>query len=131
MRSVFSSEFKRGIAVLLILLGLSACQECGLPEEMVDTWITDHPQYADCYLLMSRDEVVFGGADATRHAHIIHKVRTQRQEGRVDVAIQTIDDQQADTCLDLVYLPDENNGLLHFKHQPHVIWYRHPTLYHF
>jgi hypothetical protein len=117
-----------GLVVMLALLLATACQERRLPRDMVDTWVTDTPRYKGCYLLIFPEEVVFGAADANTHTHTIHRVKTRRQGGRIHFTIETIDDQQADTLLELVYLPSEKNGRLHFKHQPDVLWQRNPYL---
>ena len=121
-RRWWQDQKERWIVVLWIFV-LSACQGQPIPNSMVDTWVTDHPQYQNCFLRITPDRIIFGDPEKNTDECSITRVSTVKKDQAVMVTIDYVNTQKISFSVELLY-SGEDGGHLSFKNQPGVIWKR-------
>jgi len=116
------NQSKPWIAAFL-LLTLWACRGGDIPDSMINTWVTDNPQYQKCFLTITPARIIFGDADGNREDSYIKKVSTTKQDQSVVATIDYVNSQEDSFSVELLYSGDDG-GSLAFKSQPHIVWKR-------
>jgi hypothetical protein len=66
-----------------LLLSVAACSEdVPLPEELIGTYTTNEPRYAERYLDLAPDQIEFGLGEAGVSRHRIKSISLEQQDGK-------------------------------------------------
>jgi hypothetical protein len=112
-----------GWIIALLTLALSACQGGSIPDSMIDTWVTDHPEYQGCFLKITPARIIFGDPEGNSDESHIKKVSTEKKDQAIAVTISYINNQEVSFSIELLY-SNEDGGWLSIKNQPGVVWKR-------
>jgi len=112
---------------LMIVAVAAAASGCGLggesmvPDELIGTWKTTAPAYADRVLRLSRTTIVFETAVKDGAAHPIERVDKAREQGAVlyTIAYEDAVDQEFS-----FYYDPAGGGTITLKNQRQVQWKR-------
>jgi hypothetical protein len=116
---------RKGWIIALLTLALSACQGGSIPDSMIDTWVTDHPEYQGCFLKITPARIIFGDLEGNSDDSYIKKVSTEKkaQVQAQEVTISYINKEEVSFSVVLLY-SNEDGGWLSIKNQPGVVWKR-------
>jgi hypothetical protein len=114
---------RKGWIIALLTLMLSACQAGSIPDSMIDTWVTDHPEYQGCFLKITPARIIFGDLEGNSDDSYIKKVSTEKKDQALAVTISYINNQEVSFSVELLY-SSEDGGWLSIKNQPGVVWKR-------
>jgi hypothetical protein len=120
-KSVYFRCIKKFMAIAVILL-LSACTG-SVPDEIIGTWKTDHPQYANCILQIEKDFITFGDPEGNMNKSSVTGVSRTKEGPMMIVTIDYVDEDKAPFSLDLLF-SGENRGSLSLKNQQDITWKR-------
>ncbi|UCG84884.1 MAG: hypothetical protein JSW71_13130 [Gemmatimonadota bacterium] len=115
-------------AVFAVLVAVNMCstersQERGMvPEEVMGTWTTTDPDYADRAFEIRRNSVVFhiGGSDY--NVHLIQIVEVDDLDGPMLVTIHYADENGSNIFA--FYYDPADGGVITFKNQRDMEWTR-------
>jgi hypothetical protein len=117
---------KRVWIILICLMALSAFQ-CGgrgtVPENLIGVWETTSPDYADRFVEIRSNEILFGTGEGKFDTYPITKIKIEK-------------DRQEQTTLYLIcykniegkvykfffYYDPANQGTIRFKNQKEMVW---------
>ena len=109
------------LGCVLALLATGCAEEMTLPEELIGTYTTSDPRYADRYLEMTADEVVFGLGAAGSSRHLIKSVlREEDQEGKTLYTLAYAGDGGTDPLR--FFYDEERKGEIVLRNQAAVTW---------
>jgi hypothetical protein len=114
---------RKGWIIALLTLALSACQGESIPDLMIDTWVTDHPEYQGCFLKITPARIIFGDLEGNSDDSYIKKVSTEKKAQAQEVTISYINKEEVSFSVVLLY-ESEDGGRLSIKNQPDVVWKR-------
>lgn len=114
---------RKGWIIVLLTLVLSACQGGSIPDSMIDTWVTDHPEYQGCFLKITPARIFFGDLEGNSEDSYIKKVSIEKKDQAQAVTISYINSQEVSFSVVLFY-SSEDGGRLSIKNQPGVVWKR-------
>jgi hypothetical protein len=113
---------RNGTWVLLLCLFLfQSCDHAVIPDQLYGTWVTEDPGYQGCSLQISKNTLVFTNPETGSRLCFIDRVSYVTQGATMAVTIIYLDEDRVSFTAQLVYSTD-NDGLLWFKNQPHVMW---------
>ncbi len=116
-------RWKTAVPILLLFASCLACQQGLLspPQKLLGLWTTEAPAYADRYLKIEEDQLVFGVAsDKPPIVQRIVRVDVRADEER---AIYTLHSVDADGEHELVVFYDPaDGGTLRIKNLIDVMW---------
>jgi len=118
---------KRIALCLMIVAAAAAAPGCGLggettvPEELIGTWKTTAPTYADHVLRLSKTTIVFETAVKDGTAHPVERVVKAREQGTVlyTIAYEDAVDQEFS-----FYYEPAGGGTITLKNQREIQWKR-------
>ena len=94
-----------------------------LPDELTGVWITSNPRYADRFFELSKVSAIFGTGGATLDTYFISNVE-KKLKGNRDLYIIYCHREGEDEQVISFYYTSENGGLILFKNQTHIEWFR-------
>lgn len=120
-----SFSIRKILATQLILLAitLTSCKNQNtvpFPEELIGTWISEHEQYKDKYIYISRDAVSFGGNTDIYLTTFVKRHQKEEREGEWTLFCEN----DGGVAYNYFLIVQENQGdlLLKLKNREHVIW---------
>lgn len=114
--------------MLTLLSVLSGCQaERDVPDQLLGTWKTAAPLYADRFLEIGKEALTFGTGDGASNSYMIESVEkvNEGQEGQATLySMYTISytDREGQEYMLAFYHDPRKGGLIWFKNQDHLIW---------
>jgi hypothetical protein len=115
------------LALLSALTAVSAVSGCNaggntvMPEELIGTWTTTAPAYADRALRFTKTAVVLGADVGIENAHPIQRVMSALDHGTPLYTVVYTD--QVDQTISFYYTPADG-GTITLKNQREVQWKR-------
>jgi hypothetical protein len=107
----------------LILVLSAACQGQSVPDSITGAWVTDSPDYENCFLKITPMSIVFGNPERNADEYYITKVATAEKNRAVMVTIEFVTTQKSSFSVELLYSGDDG-GRVSLKNKPNVIWKR-------
>lgn len=112
----------RTFIVLTLLSVLSGCQaELDVPDQLVGTWKTAAPLYADRFLEIEKEALTFGTGDGSSDSYVIASVEKVNEDNNTLYTISYTNEEGQEYLLSFYHDP-RKGGLIWFKHQDHLIW---------
>lgn len=110
-------------ATCLVLLMGCEPKNRSLPDDLIGVWKTSHPKYADRFLLLGEDLIIFGTGARSVSAHPITKfAKVPQVSGFLYTITYTNEDGQE---YRLSFVHDlEHGGVIWFKNQKDILWKR-------
>jgi len=109
------------LLILPVLLGCGPEKTKTIPEELLGTWKTPDPKYADTYIELRRDTIVFGLAEGPPKVHSVLAVEKSREKGNLLYTIRYQDEEREHFKFSFYYDPS-GEGTLQWKNQPGIAW---------
>jgi len=107
-----------------MLVLLAACQGQSVPDSITGTWVTDSPDYENCFLKITPISIVFGNPERNADEYYITKVATAEKNRAVMVTIEFVTTQKSAFSVELLYSGDDGGRRVSLKNKPNVIWKR-------
>jgi hypothetical protein len=113
--------------ILIALLMLPVLLGCGpektktIPEDLLGTWKTSEPKYADTFIELMRDSIIFGLAEGPPRVHPVLAVEKLREKGNLLYTIRYQDEERESYNFSFYYDPS-GGGTLQWKNQPGILW---------
>ena len=113
--------------ILIALLMLPVLFGCGpektktIPEELLGTWKTSELKYADTFIELARDTIIFGLAEGPPKVHPVLAVEKSRENGNLLYTIWYQDEERERYKFSFYYDP-AGEGTLQWKNQPGIAW---------
>jgi hypothetical protein len=127
-RSIMMSTAKRvAVWLAVVMMGAVAAAGCEaggdtvMPGELIGTWRTTAPAYADRSLHLSSTTIAFGSDDGAESAHPIRRVLHVREHGQLLYTITYTD--PLDQTVSFYYDPADG-GTITLKNQRKFQWKR-------
>ena len=112
------------IGAAAIVVVLSGCGTTELPAELYGVWRTDEPRYADRFIELGAQEIVFGtgGQESSRYTITSVDAETTLAGAKYTIEYQSIGD---DSSSSVSLLTEHRDGLaLRLHNQPSFSWRR-------
>ena len=109
------------LLMLLVLLGCGPEKTRTIPEELLGTWKTSEPKYADTFIELTRDTIVFGLAEGPPKVHAVLAVEKSQENGNLLYTIRYLDEEGERYKFSFYYHP-AGDGTLQWKNQPGILW---------
>ena len=112
----------RALIVLTFLSVLGGCPaERDIPDQLVGTWKTAAPLYADRFLEIEKEALTFGTGDGSSDSYMIASVEKVNEDQATLYTISYTDLEGQEYMLAFYHDP-RKGGLIWFKNQGHLIW---------
>ena len=118
-----STRIVVALAILASLIGCGPERTKTVPDELVGTWKTSAPKYADAYIEMSRTTITFGAGEAGSYVRSVSSVEKVREGGNTLYTVFYVDAQGVEYKLAFYYEPG-NGGAMRWKNQQSIAWAR-------
>lgn len=105
---------------VILILQFPWASSRDVPSELIGTWRTSDPNYADRFIEIDRGSVSFGTGQATLMNGFITKVATFREASRTIYTIFYANNGETGQCS--LYFSDEEENTIHLKNQPAIAW---------
>jgi hypothetical protein len=118
---------RSGFIVVLTILTIFFGWHCGYekfaPNELVGTWKTSAPKYADRFLKIDTDTITFGIGGGNVEIYTIKKLKMKKALDERSV-LYTIyyDGKEGDEYTFGFYYSPERGGTIRLKHQRQIVW---------
>ena len=112
------------VAALVLLVSLAACQarnDNPVPDHLVGVWKTSEPRYADRYVEIRHDIIIFGTGGETFELHALMDIAETRAGESIVYTITHLNHSGQKYNLAFYYDPS-TNGIIRFKNQREVAW---------
>ena len=93
------------LLMLLVLLGCGPEKTRTIPEELLGTWKTSEPKYADTFIELMRDSIIFGLAEGPPKVHPVLAVEKSRENGNLLYTILYLDEERERYKFSFYYYP--------------------------
>lgn len=116
------------VAALLLLTGtlffLVEREPAELPPDIYGAWYSSDPRYQACFMEISREAFVIGAADGNVYYYALTGITEEAVDTSQDrfFILHCLDDEGM--ALDFRLLYDHRQGLLSYKNQRNVIWFK-------
>lgn len=116
------------VALLLLLTGafflLVEREPAELPPEIIGAWYSSDPRYQACFMEISREAFVIGAADGNVYYYTLTGITEEAAATSQEhfFILHCRDDEGM--SLDFRLLYDRRQGLLSYKNQRDVIWFK-------
>lgn len=117
---------KRLVLLIAVAATITGCQPGPgktVPDNIIGIWKTSHPKYADRYIEIKSDALVFGTGGDTFRRHAIAEVEVSRQGDSTLYTISYTNQHEQRYRFAFFYDP-ANNGTMRLKNQQHITWTR-------
>jgi hypothetical protein len=103
------------------LFSFLGCQEnIPLPQHLIGVWKTSAPQYADRYLKITEDSLIYGIGKGEEVSHTIEKINVEQKDGETTYTFHYKDIEGEKWSLTLIYSP-VSGGTIQLKNR-NDIW---------
>ena len=126
MKNAGSQEMTPGriVTAMALLAILAACQaqkENPVPDHLLGVWTTSAPRYADRYIEIRNDIIIFGTGGETFELHALMDI-TETREGESIVYTITHLNHYGQRYRLAFYYDPSTNGIIRFRNQREVAW---------
>lgn len=111
------------LAVLAALVACGPERTKTPPDELIGTWKTSAPKYADTFIELTRTTIVFGFGDGKADVRSIVAVEKVRENGDILYTVFYKDEEGTQYKLAFYYDP-ANAGVMRWKNQRTIAWTR-------
>jgi len=103
-----------------------ACQDgqrASVPAHLQGVWKSSHPKYADRFLIITQENIIFGIGGGQSESHSITSVKQVLEEDRILYTISYVSAEGQIYRLAVIHNPIEK-GTIRLKNQRQVAWWR-------
>jgi hypothetical protein len=115
----------RGIVAAMALFAtLAACQtqkEHSVPDHLLGVWSTSAPRYADRYIEIRNDMIIFGTGGDAFELHVLAELKEAREGEAILYTITHLNHFGQPYTLSFYYEPS-GDGIMRFKNQREIAW---------
>ncbi|MFC1488623.1 hypothetical protein ACFL6B_02120 [Thermodesulfobacteriota bacterium] len=111
--------------VIVLLLSLTGCgwfEDEEFPTELLGRWVTNNPNYKECYMIIKTDTIVFHATDNNLYVSTIEKIESATEFGRKVYHITYSDKENIEYLLSVIVLTGSKKGRLQFYNQRYIEW---------
>ena len=126
MKNAGSKEMtpRRIVAATALLAALAGCQaqkENPVPDHLLGVWTTSAPRYADRYIEIRHDMIIFGTGGDTFELHVLAELKEAREGEAMLYTITHLNHFGQPYSLSFYYKPS-GDGIIRFKNQREIVW---------
>jgi hypothetical protein len=126
MKNAGSKEMtpRRIVAAMALLATLAACQaqkENSVPDHLLGVWSTSAPRYADRYIEIRNDMIIFGTGGDAFELHVLAELNEAREGEAILYTISHLNHFGQPYTLSFYYEPT-SDGIIRFKNQREIAW---------
>jgi len=115
---------RRIVAAMALLATLAACQaqkENSVPDHLLGVWSTSAPRYADRYIEIRNDMIIFGTGGDAFELHVLAELNEAREGEAILYTIAHLNHFGQPYTLSFYYEPT-SDGIIRFKNQREIAW---------
>ena len=105
---------------VILVLRLPWPSSRNIPSELIGTWRTSDPKYADRFIEIDRASVSFGTGEATLMNAFVTKVKVFREAGHTIYTISYANKGETGQCS--FYFSDEGENAIYLENHPAIAW---------
>jgi hypothetical protein len=109
------------IGLLATTLGCQSGNGKTVPDNLLGVWKTSDPKYADRFIEIKNDLIIFGTGGENSNFHAIVDIDQSREGKFIVYTITHLNHYGQRYKLSLYYDPF-NGGTIQFKNRKHIIW---------
>ncbi len=109
------------IALFATIIGCQSQTSNTVPEKLLGVWKTSHPKYADRFIEIKNDVIIFGQGDGKSEFHAFADIESTREGKQIFYTIIHINHHGQRYTFAFYYDPDDG-GTMRFKNQRRIIW---------
>jgi hypothetical protein len=126
MKNAGSKEMtpRRIVSAMALLATLAACQaqkENSVPDHLLGVWSTSAPRYADRYIEIRNDMIIFGTGGDAFELHVLAELNEAREGEAILYTITHLNHFGQPYTLSFYYEPT-SDGIIRFKNQREIAW---------
>ena len=121
---------QRKLFAVLILFTIFFGWQCGYertaPDELIGTWVTSTPKYADRFFKINTDTITFGTGEGNVEPYTIKKITIKKGPAETGM-LYTIfyKNEEGIKHQFAFYHSPEKGGVIRLKNQTHIEWIKH------
>ena len=115
---------RRIVAAMALIATLAGCQaqkESPVPDHLLGVWSTSAPRYADRYIEIRNDMIIFGTGGDAFELHVLTDVNEVREGEAIVYTITHLNHFGQPYTLSFYYEPT-SDGIMRFKNQREIAW---------
>jgi len=115
---------RRIVAAMALFVTLAACQaqkENSVPDHLLGVWSTSAPRYADRYIEIRNDMIIFGTGGDAFELHALTDIKEAREGEAILYTITHLNHFGQSYTLSFYYEPS-GDGIMRFKNQREIAW---------
>jgi uncharacterized lipoprotein NlpE involved in copper resistance len=109
------------MALIATLAGCQAQKESPVPDHLLGVWSTSAPRYADRYIEIRNDMIIFGTGGDAFELHVLTDVNEVREREAIVYTITHLNHFGQPYNLSFYYEPS-GDGIIRFKNQREIAW---------
>ena len=109
------------IALFATIIGCQSQTSNTVPEKLLGVWKTSHSKYADRFIEIKKDVIIFGTGGESIELHALADISESREGKLFFYAISHINHHGQRYTFAFYYDPDDG-GTMRFKNQRRIIW---------
>ena len=126
MKNAGSKEMtpRRIVAATALLATLAGCQaqkENPVPDHLLGVWTSSAPRYADRYIEIRNDMIIFGTGGDAFELHVLAELKEAREGEAIAYTITHLNHFGQPYNLSFYYEPS-GDGIIRFKNQREIVW---------
>ncbi len=126
MKNAGSKEMtpRRIVAAMALIATLAGCQEqkeSPVPDHLLGVWTTSAPRYADRYIEIRNDMIIFGTGGDAFELHALTDINEVREGEAIVYTITHLNHFGQAYTLSFYYEPT-SDGIIRFKNQREIAW---------
>ena len=111
------------LALLTTIFGCQAPTEKTVPDVLLGVWKTSEPKYADRFLELKKDAIIFGTGGDTFDHYPVEGVEQTSDEGGLLYHIYYLN-REGQRYTFSIYYDSKDHGVIRFKNQKTFTWTR-------
>ncbi|MEE9521559.1 MAG: hypothetical protein V3W05_02010 [candidate division NC10 bacterium] len=108
-------------ALFATIIGCQSQTSNTVPEMLLGVWKTAHPKYADRFIEIKKDVIIFGTGGESIELHALADISESREGKLFFYTISHINHHGQRYTFTFYYDPDDG-GTMRFKNQRRIIW---------
>jgi hypothetical protein len=122
---------KNVLSVTIVILGILCLWQCStqrtVPDELAGIWKTKIPAYEGSFLELQENTISFGTVEGDVQVFSIIKINKNKEDGEWESYIIHYRDNNFKRCELPIYFHPTNDGIMRFKNNEDVTWFREKT----
>ena len=121
---------KRCCFIVICCLTVAACGGEGgaaYKARLVGTWVSDHPRYEGCQMVITKDRMVFQAADGTLRTNAIADIGYTNDAGAHLLRLEMTEGGEQAFTMSFILETGPGGDILRFRNQPQVVWEKSPS----